>query len=137
MDKKEAERRLQNLCNDKTDDGILLVTGQSKLCIPLTDTVYNSRYARALAVMLNDAIERIVKLEANNSSLVSIKHNIEQGNRYKRNDIVRVYGKEWRVDHVDGSTIWISNDENEHLRIHAHAVDNSTANRIDDFINQV
>lgn len=32
----------------------------------------------------------------------------------KRNDMVKVFGKFWRVDYTDGSWLGISNDDNEH-----------------------
>ena len=32
---------------------------------------------------------------------------------FKRNDNVVVFGKTWRIDHIDGSWLSISNDDNE------------------------
>lgn len=40
----------------------------------------------------------------------------------KRNDMVKVFGKFWRVDYTDSSWIGISNDDNEHKEVSKNAV---------------
>lgn len=42
---------------------------------------------------------------------------------FKRNDNVVVFGKTWRIDHIDGSWLSISNDDNEQKVVSVNAVE--------------
>lgn len=42
---------------------------------------------------------------------------------FKRNDNVVVFGKTWRIDHIDGSWLIITNDDNEIKNVSVNAVE--------------
>lgn len=45
------------------------------------------------------------------------------GKKFTRNDLVVVFGKTWRIDHIDGSWLIITNDDNEIKNVSVNAVE--------------
>ena len=57
---------------------------------------------------------------------------------FKRNDNVVVFGKTWRIDHIDGSWLSLSNDDNEqkivNVNVVEHLADVERERAIDDIL---
>jgi len=147
MENEKALSIVRTMCNEKADDGIVVVEGVHSIpCASRSAyTVYESMCTRALATLVKDLLERVEKLEnpvriVFSGSATSIVSEVNTKD-IKRNDIVCLFHKQWRVDHVDGGTLLLSNDDNEVYRCSSKAVTlvekPSNDKRIDDIVNRV
>ncbi len=143
MERKVAEKFLHNMCDERAEAGLGIVAGHQKNGFPTTFAVYESPYVRALAVLVADLLTRVDKLEKPTVTIYGSPNNAtsipfaERG--IQRNDKVRIFQKLWRVDHVDGSWLFLSNDDNEVQHVQCNAVTLVTPYdaRVEDIISQV
>lgn len=143
MERKVAEKFLHNMCDERAEAGLGIVAGHQKNGFPTTFAVYESPYVRALAVLVKELLESVENLGHPPITIYGTAHNatsVPNGVReFQRNDMVRVFQKVWRVDHVDGSWLHLSNDENEIQHVQSNAVTLVTPYdaRVEDIISQV
>ena len=132
-----AKKLVTQLCDEKSESGIMMVEGRRKQGSVTTFATYESPYVRALAVLVKELLERptaTIYGSSNNATSIPFA---ERG--IQRNDKVRVFQKLWRVDHVDGSWLFLSNDDNEVQHVQCNAVTLVTPYdaRVEDIISQV